>query len=487
MSDLCSICDRIVHLAERIEGFALRPYQRTALKRAASALITGQGQTLTNLWARKSGKSETIKALILSLMPLLPAMARLPELVTAFPHLAVFRNGFQVAIAGPKMSTASLTFKRIRRQAKSRRFKDILASLGIEIVTSNSVEFELSNGSLAQAFSGSETANAEGPDAHLLYLDEAQLLSPFSVYKILRPFVAATNGLVVESGTPGRSRCPFLSDIEFNMRKSPDAHLCIPYTEITAISPNYKAFIASELERLPGGVENIYFRMNYLLEWILSTGHFIDSNHLLSLATAPRGIHRHFDEIYGGIDWGKASSATTVTIEGRYGEHFAVIDLLRLKGSYDEQLHILIPFLERYFCRGLLKVRAETNSAGDPNTERLQVHFGANKIEGFYSTPASKDRIYSLLQNDMQSTRFTYFQDNSPEALMWEREFMDLEQEVKGNLLCVHKPDVEGSSDDFCDSTALAHSLFRPRNLGLASLSRSAGRKRRSIVGTSDY
>lgn len=486
MSALSSVCNKIIELAEVIEGFALRPYQRTALKRAAVSLITGQGQTLTNVWARKSGKSETIKALILSLMPLLPSMARLPELQD-FPHLQVFGNGFQVAIAGPKMSTASLTFKRIRRQAKTKRFKEILKSLGIDVVASNSVEFELSNGSLAQAFSGSETANAEGPDAHLLYLDEAQLLSPFSVYKILRPFVASTNGLVVETGTPGRSKCPFLSDIEFNMRKIPDAHLCIPYTEVMKVSPNYKSYIQSELERLPGGQENIYFRMNYMLEWILSTGHFIDSNHLLSLATAPRGIDRHFDEIYGGIDWGKASSATTVTIEGRWSENFRIIDLLRLKGSYDQQFKALIPFLEKYFTKGMLKVRAETNNVGDPNTEKLQLHFGKAKIEGFYTSPGSKDRIYTVLQNDMQSTRFTYFQDNSPEALTWEREFMDLEQEVKGNLLCVHKPDVEGSSDDFCDSTALAHSLFPPRNLGMASRSRSSGHKRRSIASTSDY
>lgn len=481
------ILSGIVSFAETFEGFPLRPYQRMAIQRATRGLIMGSGGTLTNLWSRKGGKSETIKALILSCMSLLPALGNIKEVVTSYPHLATFKKGLSVAIAGPKMGTASLSFKRIRRQAKSQQFKRILSDLGLDVVTSNSIEFELSNGSLAQAFSGSETASSEGPDAHLLYIDEAQLLSPFSIYKILRPFVASTNGLIVETGTPGRKKCPFLSDIRLNLLKHPDCHLAVPYTDVIPFSPSFKQFIDAELERLPGGTENIYFKMNYLLEWILSAGHFVDPDLFLTLSTGYRGIHKRFDYVFGGIDWGKAGSATTVTIEGRSGEIYSVIDLLRLQGSYDEQFKSLVPFLKSYFSKGMLKVASETNSIGDPNTERLQRIFGKAKIEGFFTSPPRKDKIFSVLQNDIDGRRFTYFQDNSTEAMTFEREFLDAEQEVKGNLLAVHKPPGEGNSDDFLIATAEAHSLFPIRNVGSASSSRSSGHKRKSISATSGY
>jgi len=95
--------------------------------------------------------------------------------------------------------------------------------------------------------------------------------------------------------------------------------------------------------------------------------------------------------------------------------------------------------------------------------------------------------MFSMLQNSIEGRKFHYFQDNTPEAQTFEREFLDAEQEVKGDLLTVHKPQDEGSSDDFLISTAEAHSLFPVRNAGAASASRSSGRKRKSIAAVSGY
>jgi len=475
----------VVRFAEKIENFQLRPYQAQVLREVTRRLITGQGGILTNLWARKSGKSETIKATILSLMSLLPEAAKSPPLLEQFPHLSTFKDGFNVAIAGPKMDTAAITFKRIRRQGRTKKFISILNELNLEVEVSNSMFFELSNGSMAQAFSGSETASSEGPDAHLLYLDEAQLLSPFSSYKILRPMVAACNGPILQSGTPGRKKCPFLSDIEFNIRKDPAAHQSVPYTDVTPFSEPYATFIESEMERLPGGRENPFFRMNYLLEWLLAVGRFVDPNLFLTLAKAKRG--EDADILYGGIDWGKAGSSTTVTIMGRQGTCKKVVDLLRLReSSYDKQFEYLVPFLKKYFGRKMLKVASETNAAGAPNTERLQRIFGKNRIVEYFTSAAWKDKVFTELQTEIEGKHFSYFQDDSEEAIFFEKEFLDAEQEVRGNLLSVHKPDEEGSSDDFLISTANANILFPVKVVGHIS-GQSSGKKRASVRGISDY
>jgi len=477
----------VIRFAEKIEGFKLRPYQRETIEQITRRLLLGDGGTLTSLWARKSGKSETIKACILSLMSILPEAAKEEELLKRFPNLRIFKGGFCVAIAGPKMETAAVTFKRIRREGKKKKFIGILNELGLQVITTNSIFFELSNGSLAQAFSGSETASSEGPDAHLLYLDEAQSLSAFSSYKILRPMVAASNGLIVETGTPGRKKCPYLSDIEYNLRNDKQAHSSVPYQEAEKYSPAYKKFIAGEKKRLPGGELNPFFRMNYLLEWILAQGKFVDPDHFLGLATAQRG--QQCDVLFGGIDWGKAGSNTVATILGRTGIEINVVDLLVLKErSYDAQFEMLKPFLRKYFQRKMLKVASETNAAGAPNTERLQREFGKSRIVEYYTTANWKDRVFTRLQTEIEAGRFHYFQDDSPEAILFEREFLDAEQEVRGNLLSVHKNDDEDASDDCLIATANANNLFPVRlGIGKAMKWQSTGQKRTSIEKTSDY
>lgn len=477
------LTEKIVRFAEKINNFRLRPYQEARMSQIVSSIILGETGTYTNLWARQIGKTETIKAAVLSLMSVLPDLAQ-SSAVDDFPQLRNYKDGFLVAIAGPKGYTASIPFKRIRRQARTKVFQETLAELGLSIIASNTEYFELSNFSMAQAFSGSETASNEGIDASILICEESQRLSAFSFYKILRPMVAASGGLILSSGTSHRKRCPFLNDIEYNLRTNRKLHQSVPYTEVIKYSRPYKKFIEGEIARLPGGMENQYFRMNYLLEWILAQGRFVDPNFFLTLKTLKRG--EHLGQLFGGVDWGKAGSKTAVTILGRDGEAAKVVDLLHLSGDYDEQFEYLVPFLRSYFARGMAKLVSETNAAGDPNTERLKKIFGKNKVVGLYTCATSKDRVFTNLQTEITGSRFRYFQDNSSEALAFEREFLEAEQEVKGNLLSVHKPDEEGSSDDFLISTALALSgLQQTPTLHVSGV--TTGRKRASYEELRDY
>ena len=162
-----NLVDKILTFGEKINGFKYRPYQRKRAGQIVKAVILHEPGIWTTLWCRKSGKSEMLKATMLSLMTLLPEISR-TYLAKEFPRLKLFRDGLDVAFAGPKEVIAKIPFIRLRRQARQKKFIDILNSLSIQVVASNSVQFELSNGSTATAFSGSETAANEGPGAHCL-------------------------------------------------------------------------------------------------------------------------------------------------------------------------------------------------------------------------------------------------------------------------------------------------------------------------------
>ena len=452
------LVDKILIFGEKINKIKLRPYQKERAGQIIRAVVLHEPGIWTTLWSRKSGKSEMLKVAMLSLIILLPELAR-THIAKEFPRLKLFKDGVDVAFAGPKESIAKIPFIRLRRQARQKKFVDVLHSLELEIVTSNSINFELSNGSTATAFSGSETAANEGPGAHILLVDEAALLSPFSLYKILHPMVAHIDGLIGQTGTPGRKRCPFLTAIEYNKRKFPSLHQEVPYEGVTPYSKDYASYIEAEIDRLPGGRQNPFFRMNYLLEWLIAEGHFVDALRFAKLNTAIRG-QTDKGRLVAGVDWGKVTSATTATILEDRQNMTSVVDLFEIKGDWDHQFEYLVPFLQGY---DLDTVYAESVGSGDPLTLRLANAIGKSLVHDKFMSAPYKDKIFTNLDTELTADppRFEYFDDNSPESQSFIRQFLDVEQEVIGKLLVVKKPKEEGSMDDFCFSTALAHDALQ--------------------------
>ncbi|TET67575.1 MAG: hypothetical protein E3J56_12700 [Candidatus Aminicenantes bacterium] len=449
---LKNLIEKILNFGEKINHIKFRPYQRKRAEDLTRAIILHESGTYTTLWSRKSGKSEMLKGLMLSLLAVLPGLAR-THLRHEFPRLKLFKYGLSVAFAGPKLDLARIPFVRLKRQARQKAFIDELEKFNLSVVVSNSSNFELSNGSVATAFSGSETASNEGPSAHVLLLDECALLTPFSIYKILFPMVAHVDGVISETGTPSRKRCPFLTDIEYNQRKFPKMHDEVPYTGVIPFSKYYASYIDKQIDRLPGGLKNPFFRMNFLLEWLIAEGHFIDPKLFIKLAKGTRGPTG--GKLAAGVDWGKVSSATTVTIlEDRNGQA-VVVDLLEIRGNWDHQFSYIVPFLNEYT---LEKIFSESVGIGDYPTEHLAKEIPGNKVEGKFMSAPYKDLIFTNLQDDIiaKPSRFNYFEDDSEECKSFIRQFLDGEQEIKGKLLSVHKPDEEGSADDFLISTALA-------------------------------
>lgn len=450
---LDNLTEKIIRFAEKINERDFRPYQRKRSVDMIHAAILNEGATLTNLWARQSGKTEMIKATSLALMSLLPALSESTAAID-FPALKLYKFGYQVALAGPKLATAQIPFNRLRRQLRRSNFQKILAGLGVEVITSNSVLFELSNGSVAQAFSGSETASNEGPGADLLLIDEASMVSQYSYYKILRPMVAANNGTICMTGTPWRKRCPFLADIDYNKRHRPHFHYEVPYLQVIKESPQYAAFIEEEIRRLPGGADNPFFQMNYNLMWMLIQGHFVEYEHFAKLALKERFGSGEIS-YYAGVDWGKIVSATVAVILEKSPFGITVVDACELRGDYDDQFAYLVPFLKSYNCSAIF---AEAVGTGDPLCSRLKNEMGGKDLvfDKFMSAQY-KDRIFTQLNTLItgKPPQFYYLDNGSREMNMLQEQFLDAEQEIKAKLLSVHKSDKEGALDDFLYGTAI--------------------------------
>jgi len=388
-------------------------------------------------------------------------MIALPELSRSaiakdFPRLKEFAEGFAVCISGPKLNTARQIFLRIKRIGRGKVFKRCLQELDLEVTVSNSDTFELSNGSIARAFSGSPTASADEESAHLLILDEAQRLSPYSVYKILRPLTAATGGLIWNLGTPGLTRCPFLRDIRYNQQHEPHLDQQVNYLEVEKYSTAYQRYIEEELKRLPGGKENEFFKMNFLLEWLLAEGHFIDPDNFEILKRNFKRGTQTGGRLTAGIDWGKVDSATVVTIlEERNGSgkpDYVAIDWLDLKGdNYENQYQYIEHFLAGYENP---LTYSESRGEGSPATEQMQKRLGSKVIVGKCPTGVYNDRIHSNLGNFCKIGQFGYCADSSSESKAFEEQMLNAVKETKAGLLCVHKADSQEEyavGDDFID------------------------------------
>ena len=482
---LDELITKLIKYTEKFNLIEFRPYQIITAQKIIKSLLLNEGICMTSLWARKSGKSKLLKCIFAGMMALLPQMAQ-SSLVIDFPTIKRFKYGFVAIICGPKMDTSSIPFNEIRQQAKTKHFRNCLDELDLEISISNSKHFELSNGSKAMAFSGSESASNEGAGADLLCIDEASMLSAFSVYKILKPFTAETNGTISETGTPWRRKCAFLTDIDFNRRYYPDRHIEIPYTEVMKYSPSYANYIENQLLSLPGGLDNVFFRMNFLLEWLITENNFVDPEEFQTLATSTRGVYDNDSRLYAGIDWGKINSDTCITILAYNQNDVKVVDLLNLSGRYSEQFEIIIPFLHKY---NLSAITPEKNNIGDPLTEQIEAEFGRIVRPQFMSVPL-QDKIFTNLSMFITSTppKFAWYDDSSKESRYFAQQFLDAEQEMRGTFLSVHKPEEEGSKDDFLFSTALAlDGALSDKFIKQTYTYRSSGKSRDVLSVLKDY
>jgi hypothetical protein len=483
-------------------------YQKVFTRRIVESVLSNDGETITAIFSRQSGKTQCVADVAVGLAVILPVLTNLwPQ----DPRLQLFTAGFRVGIFAPIQETSQISFDRMRMLVNSEETAAILEDpeINVQLIRDRSDELKFDTGSEVRARSASPDSSIEGRTYHLVIIDEAQSVSRYKVEKDIRPMLAANNGSLVKVGTAGESRGGFHTDIQYNIaeyeaKRAPRNHFEFDYRAIMeekraafkrtkdVIHLGYEKHINSTIKRL-GGTDNEEFQMNYALKWaesrviafserVLSDGR--DESKILNEACS-------LGRQVAGLDVAKHSDATVLTImqvseqgmvdiaglrtqhdeDGRWvnrtsrreEEHEqnifypkCIIGLLELQGSYEAQYAEILRFMRRFVVKTLV---VDATGVGDPVYERLGALLPEVEVLPFkYSTPSKSDLYkYYLQEWGARRVRYAAVTDDPGSARLlanFEQQHADLDRLQSGIYITCQAPD--GGHDDYPDSAALA-------------------------------
>lgn len=466
---------KIVDYCEVQSGKNLYPYQREFAERIVESVLINDGEEITALFSRQSGKTETVADIMSGLLVILPRLAEIPKFHRI---LEQFKEGLWIGLFAPSNEQAFTTFSRTRDRIRSKNAQMILNDPEINTKLDKEANpMLLSNGSVMRMHSAAKQSQIESKTYHILILEECQDIDQQKILKSIHPMGASTNATIIKVGTPNTKRCEFLDTINRNKRmdsrrRGRRNHYEFDYRICQRYNQRYKKYIEKEKARY--GEDSDFFRMSYKLEWILDRGMFMSDQMFEDMYdTKLQHQIQCSDYCAAGIDLGKKHDSTVVTV-GRVdrsqmiedqatGQMKAikkeVLNWLELQGDdYESQYHEIIDFLRNYNIKCIF---VDATGVGTPIADRLIYGFQniADVVPYEFST-SSKSEMWKNLQTEIRAGRLKVPSSAKAEKLRAYRHFdqqmHDLEKEYKGqHLICQHPKDDKDAHDDFCDSLAL--------------------------------
>lgn len=529
------LIDRILIFVEeytrskRVGGADLYAYQKVFARRIIESVVLAEGETITALFSRQSGKTQTVADVAISLCVILPVLAReFPDDV----RLKQFSTGFRVGIFAPVQEQSQLSFARMRAVASSDEGIRILhdPEINIELTTERGDELGFSHGSRVRAKSASPDTNIEGDTHHLILCDEAQKLLRSKVEKEISPMLAATNGTMVKIGTAWESRGGFHTDIQYNVevyRKGGKRnHFEFDYKMVIAekneafkrdgntFHLNYEKYVRKQIKKL-GGTDSEEFKMNFLLVWsesriiairasILMAGR--DEARELGQLPMPRTGHI----VVAGLDVAKSNDSSVLTVGdvdldhpivdvSKFGTSHdkagsitgedeqnlfymkRIIGLLELQGTFEGdhgQYQQILDYLLRFPRLSMFVIDA--TGIGDPVFERFQVLLPDIEVQPFKFSTVANDALWKYYLQEWNARRIKFAAgketQESNEFSRFETQHMDLDKTSTGNYITCAAP--EGEHDDYASSGALmswAERLVKKESMPEVQVSGSGG------------
>ena len=213
------LIDKMMDFLKVLVGHDLHPYQKPLARRIMESVIINDAEEITALAARQSGKSETVADTVVTLMILLPRLAKLyPEL------LGKFKDGVWVGLFAPTEGQAETLFGRAVTRLTSERALEILNDVEIDDKAARvggvTRMIKLTNsGSSITMMTTNPRAKIESKSFHLIVIDECQEADDFVVSKSISPMLAYYAGTMVKTGTPTTSKNNFYKAIQLNRRR----------------------------------------------------------------------------------------------------------------------------------------------------------------------------------------------------------------------------------------------------------------------------
>lgn len=489
------LVDKIYNFCEVYSGRVMYKYQTQFSKRIIRSVLENDGAELTALFARQSGKTETIAITVGGLMIILPQLANMPMFLDD-PRLSMFKDGFWVGIFAPSQRQAQITYGRMRNRIQCKESLAVLEDpdFRLTFTTSNGQTVALSNGSFVTAISASDGSNIEGESFKFIICEEAQDISNYKIRKSIHPMGAAYNATICKIGTATTFKGDFYEAIQRNKKEYEEGKLKVRnhfeynYKVVQKYNPRYAKYIEREKRSL--GENSDEFRMSYCLEWIISRGMFVDidkvekdcgEKHLDRVDRDLIATHTAGIDVGGGSSNSKDADSTVITItevdwnnpvlmESSFDEetHEEIIYLAfntyikdwleitpEIASDYEEQYQIIMSYLRNFKIAKLTVDSTRESSLG----QRIRANVNY-EVELFVFNSKSKSDLYKNLDKEINSGRAKYpCGQNTVETREYKKfiqQLADLQKGYSGSNLVVSHPPERGAHDDYPDSWALA-------------------------------
>lgn len=472
------LVERLVAIANEFmpEGDELRPYQIEFITRIFESLVTSDGATITGLFSRQSGKSESLSLVTCVALVFFPILAKI------YPrHLNKYRNGCKIGAFAPVDEQADNLFGRIQERLTSVKARDILNDPDIDIkLTLRGRFIELGNGSIVRKTTCHPKATIEGRTYHVILIDECQGAQKVVVDKKIAPMGAHTKATMIFTGTPDYTKSVFYDTIQNNKRYyasgSKKNHFEYDWKVVSKYDPYYKDYIEKEIGRI--GQDSNEFKLSYRLMWVLEKGMFTTSERLDQLGdtSMQQFVYAyHRSPIVAGIDVGRKQDRTVVTAvfvdwdnPDPYGMYYhQVLNWLDLEGmDWEEQYFRMQEFLSNY---NLWKVGIDTGGLGDVVAQRMKLLLPHVEIIELGSSQTDQSQRWKYLLQLIEHGQISWPAGskvrNRKVYKRFRQEMEDLEIKFKNAYVLAEAPNVTNAHDDYPDSLAMACVLSQMTDL----------------------
>jgi hypothetical protein len=474
---IADLCWRIVRFCEEFADSPMYPYQRQFAYRLVESIVINDGEEITALQARQSGKTQVVSQVLAGCMVLLPKLATLPQFEEL---LGKYRKGLWVGVFAPVEEQAQTLWGRIVTWLTSDHATEIMSDDEIDDFVGRGGGAKTivlrKSGSLCRQQTANPKAKIESKSYHVVVIDEAQEADDYTIDKSIRPMLAFYNGTIVLTGTPARTKGVFYRAIQRNKRRQTNRgakqnHFEFNWRFVAKYNSNYDKFIKKEIQRL--GQDSEEFQLSYELKWLLDRGMFVTEAVMEECGDKSMQVVKAWWQtpVIVGIDPARTMDSTVVTVvwvdwdrpdEFGYLDH-RILDWLEIQGDdWEEQYFQIVDFLSAYDVYG---IAVDSTGVGDPFVDRIARLIPRAEVHGLSSSPKEQSTRWKHL-TELIGRRMVGWPAHPKTRRLkkWQRfnqQMLDLEKRYQGPYLMAEAPDGDSAHDDYPDSLALACALTK--------------------------
>lgn len=469
-----TLVKKLILFTEEFCDVEFFPYQIPIAYRIIESIVIGDGEELTLIATRQSGKSEVLSNVLAAMMVILPKLSQV------YPTwLEKFRKGFWVGVFAPTEEQAETVFGRIVTKLTSEHAMNFLldpelddkASSGGSRGKGKTISLK-NSGSLCRMQTCNPKAKIESKTYHFALVDEAQEADEMMINKSIKPMLAFNNGSIMLAGTAQKNKCYFYKSIQFNKRRDVNArrghrqsHFEYDWKTAAKYNKNYALFIAKEKTRI--GEDSDEFRMSYCNHWILEKGMFVTEDRLERLYDPSMGIVTQWwrTPIVVGIDVARSNDSTVATaiwVDWDHPDGFGfyehrVLNWLEINNEdWESQYFQIVDFVRNY---NVMRIGVDAQGVGSAVAERLQILLPDIEVVPVNSDAKTQnDRWVHLTELIQREQLIIPGHSKARRKKIWKKfhqQMSDLEKVHRGPYMLAEAPNERGAYDDMPDSLAI--------------------------------